>query len=258
MAAVLLRELLEPLGYAPVIDFQPWARLGVELQSGRVDLVLLTICDGALRVLVTQREAAPFAGMPVLPGSFVRPDEMLDDTARRVLADKAHLPGLPVEQLYTFSALGRDPRAWVVSVAYFAVVPCAQLRAPLAQASELALIDVVASPDGAAEMQQDGRPVQLGFDHEAIVGTALDRLRGKLDWSMVAFGLLEREFTLFEFQRVHEIILGRPVNKPHFRKKMLGMTFADGRRLFATGRYSRAGAHRPAELYRLGAGEGAE
>ena len=73
----------------------------------------------------------------------------------------------------------------------------------------------------------------------------IERLRGKLDWSMVAFGLLEREFTLFEFQRVHEIILGRPVNKPHFRKKMLGMAFADGRRLVATGRYSRAGAASP-------------
>jgi 8-oxo-dGTP diphosphatase len=105
-------------------------------------------------------------------------------------------------------------------------------------------------------MRHDANSVRLGFDHDAIVETALERLRGKLDWSMVAFGLLEREFTLFEFQRVHEIILGRPVNKPHFRKKMLGMTFADGRRLVATGRYSRAGAHRPAELYRLGAGEG--
>lgn len=220
-----------------------------------VDLVLLTICDGALKVLVTHRSAEPFTGMPVLPGSFVRPDEMLDDTARRVLADKAHLPGLAVEQLYTFSALGRDPRAWVVSATYFAVVPCTRLREALGQAADLALLEVIGRADGVVELRQDGSRVRLGFDHEAIVATALDRLRGKLDWSMVAFGLLEREFTLFEFQRVHEIILGRPVNKPHFRKKMLGMTFADGRRLVATGRFSRAGPHRPAELYRLGAGE---
>ena len=222
-----------------------------------VDLVLLTICDGAIKALVTHRQDAPFAGMPVLAGSFVRPDEMLDDTARRVLAEKAGLAGLGVEQLYTFSALGRDPRAWVVSVAYFAVVPCAGLTAAVNSAPHLSLMTVGASTDGGVvDLRIDGEPVRLGFDHDAIIATALERLRGKLDWSMVAFGLLEREFTLFELQRVHEIILGRSVNKPHFRKKMLGMTFADGRRLVATGRLSRAGAHRPAELYRLGAGEG--
>ena len=113
-----------------------------------VDLVLLTICDGALKVLVTRREAEPFAGRCVLPGSFVRPDETLDDTARRVLADKAHLPDVAVEQLYSFSALGRDPRAWVVSIAYFAVVPCARLKAALQGAPELSLVAVVPDPRG--------------------------------------------------------------------------------------------------------------
>ena len=38
---------------------------------------------------------------------------------------------------------------------------------------------------------------------------------------------------------------------PPFRKKMLDRTFPDGRRLVPTGRFSRAGRHRPAELYRL-------
>lgn len=40
-AVRMLRELLEPQGFLPAVDFQPWARLGAELQAGRYDLVLL-------------------------------------------------------------------------------------------------------------------------------------------------------------------------------------------------------------------------
>jgi 8-oxo-dGTP diphosphatase len=211
-----------------------------------VDLVLLTICDGALKIAMVERAGEPFAGRLVLPGGFVHPGETLDDTARRVLADKTGLGGLPVEQLYTFSAPGRDPRAWVVSVAYFALMPCAALY----PAERLRLV-TIAPRDADIELTLDGEPVVPGFDHQAIVSLALQRLRGKLDWSMVAFGLLAEEFTLFELQRVHELILGHPLLKPPFRKKMLDRTFADGRRLVPTGRLARTGRHRPAELYRL-------
>ncbi|WRH76585.1 MAG: hypothetical protein RSE16_03715 [Sphingobium sp.] len=58
----------------------------------------------------------------------MHPAETLDDTAKRVLQDKAHLVNLPVEQLYSFSDPKRDPRGWVVSVAYFALVPFAKLE----------------------------------------------------------------------------------------------------------------------------------
>jgi 8-oxo-dGTP diphosphatase len=218
-----------------------------------VDVVLLTIEQGAMKVLLMRRSCEPFADHLVLPGGFVREHQTLDATARWVLAEKARLPDVEVEQLYTFSEPGRDPRGWVVSVAHFALVPAGRLRAVLADAGEdagLQLATITAHPSGEVTLAVDGEIIAPGFDHLAIIATAVERIRGKLDWSMAAFALLPAEFTLYDVQRVHEVILGRPVNKAHFRKRMLERPMPDGRRLVATGKFQR-GHHRPAELYKL-------
>lgn len=218
-----------------------------------VDVVLLTLEDGAIKVLMMRRSCEPFAGQLVLPGGFVREHETLEATARWVLAGKVHLPDLAVEQLYTFSEPGRDPRGWVVSVAHFALVPVEALRAVLTGASCLELVTLATPPSGELELISGQETITLGFDHAEIIATAIERIRGKLDWSMAAFALLPPRFTLFDLQRVHEIILGRALNKPHFRKRMLERPVPDGRRLVATGEYAR-GRHRPAELYELQGG----
>ena len=219
-----------------------------------VDLVLLTICDGGLKVLTGRRADEPFAGQLVLPGGFVHPGETLDDTARRVLETKAGLRGIAAEQLYTFSTPGRDPRGWVVSAAYFALTRCDVLEAVVGQDEARRLVTIEPKDVHDVGLVLDGSAVETGFDHHAIITTAVQRLRGKLDWSMVAFGLLPDEFTLLDLQQVHEVILGRSLLKPPFRQKMLNRRFADGRRLVGTGRLSRAGPYRPAELYRLAPG----
>ncbi len=89
------------------------------------------------------------------------------------------------------------------------------------------------------------RPVELAFDHAAIVGMVVQRLRGKLTYAPVGYQLLPDEFTLLDLQRIHETILGRPLNKDSFRRRML----ASGE-LEATGRRQRAVGHRPPALYR--------
>lgn len=221
-----------------------------------VDIVLFTIEDSVLQVLTMERSAEPFADCQVLPGGFVHPGETLDDTARRVLAEKAALDDLRIEQLYTFSAPGRDPRGWVVSAAYFALVPCAPLYAAAGDIDELRLPQVLADQAGEVVRLSDaGDPVRIGFDHAEIIYTALVRLRGKLDWSSLPFALLPEKFTLLELQQVHETILGRSLNKPHFRKKWLGKILPDGSHLEATGELTSGRRHRPAELYQLKAGQ---
>jgi 8-oxo-dGTP diphosphatase len=210
-----------------------------------VDVVILTIVDGDLKVLLLPRSCEPFAGQLVLPGGFVRPQETLEATAAWVLADKAHLPGLALEQLFTFSEPNRDPRGWVVSAAHFALVPAERLRTAFKKQPDLALATISVATGDKVTLTIDDAPITPGFDHAVIIATALERLRGKLDWSMLAFELLSERFTLYDIQRTHEVILGRTLNKPHFRKRML-----EGRRLVATGEFAR-GRHRPAELYQL-------
>jgi len=79
-----------------------------------------------------------------------------------------------------------------------------------------------------------------------MLGMAVKRLRGKLDYAPIGFELLGPTFTLRELQRVHEAVLGRAVNKDSFRRRMLATGM-----LVATGRSQTGVEHRPAELYRF-------
>ena len=220
-----------------------------ERPSVAVDVVLMTLRAGRPCALLVRRSEAPERGAWALPGGFVRMDESLDQAARRVLADKAGLRELFVEQLYTFGAPGRDPRTRVISVAYYALVELGRIEAALAGAEGRLLAELVVpgpDPSGAAlEVQAEGASLELAFDHAEILGLVVQRLRGKLDYAPIGFELLPREFTLRQLQSVHEAVLGRPLNKDSFRRRML----ASGR-LEATGAREEQVLHRPAELYR--------
>jgi 8-oxo-dGTP diphosphatase len=180
----------------------------------------------------------------VLPGGFVGSAESLDDAARRVLQEKTGLRGVFLEQLYTFGAPRRDPRRRVISVAYYALVPRDHLAALASGATVAPLrIDWEGETGGPAELP-DGWAFAL--DHAEIVGMAVKRIRGKLDYSPIGFQLLPKKFTLLELQRVHETVLGRPLNKDSFRRRMLASGLLE-----ATGESQRDVVHRPAELYRF-------
>ena len=84
----------------------------------------------------------------------------------------------------------------------------------------------------------------LAFDHEKILNYTLSRLRGKLDYTTIAFNLLPEQFTLRELQRVYEIILHRKLDKRNFRKKILATGILED-----TGAKKMEGTHRPARLY---------
>ena len=211
-----------------------------------VDVVLLTVVEHSLRALVIQRHEHPYQGCWTLPGGFVGIDEGLADASRRVLREKASLNDVFLEQLHTFGDPARDPRTRIVTVAHVALVDAA--RAPAEGAGRWARIEVpwAGHTGGPVELFIDDEPVELGFDHAAIVGWAVRRLRERLDASPIGFQLLPARFTLRQLQEVHETVRGDLVNKDSFRRRML----ASGQ-LEATGERERAVGHRPAELYRF-------
>ena len=112
-----------------------------------VECVVFGLDEEDLKVLLIRRELEPFRGRWALPGGFVRVDEALDDAARRELAEETGLSGVFLEQLYTFGALGRDPRERVVSVAYCALVKLGDHRVKAAtDAREAAWFSVDDTP----------------------------------------------------------------------------------------------------------------
>ncbi|MEH3038482.1 MAG: NUDIX domain-containing protein [Sphingomonas paucimobilis] len=197
--------------------------------SVTVDCVTLGLRDGGLAVLLTQRDRPPFAGDWALPGGFVGIDESLEAAAARVLQDKAGLTDVTPEQVHCFGAVDRDPRMRIIAVAYRVLLDPERVAAlQLREDQCLATIDAAG--------------LRLAFDHDDIVRLTLERLRREIDDA--AFALLPERFTLRELQTVHEAVLGRTLNKPAFRRRMLERGV-----LQATGDYEAGRAFRPAELY---------
>lgn len=83
----------------------------------------------------------------------------------------------------------------------------------------------------------------LAFDHLKMIQYAIERLRGKVDYTDIIFNLMPPLFTLSELQRVYEIILGRELLAPAFRRKI-----AD--RVSETEEFTKDAGHRPSKLYR--------
>jgi 8-oxo-dGTP diphosphatase len=219
--------------------------------SVTVDLALLSVRDGTLHALLMRRTQPPAEGRWALPGGFVGIDESLDAAARRVLHEKAHIASAFLEQLYTFGAVERDPRMRIITVAYYALLPAARFARALERSDELALAKLVTAWKGetggrAEAVAADGVRLGLAFDHADILGLAVKRLRGKLDYSQVGFELLPPQFTLRALQDVHQAILGVRFNKPAFRRRML-----DKGVLEPTGLREQGVTFRPAELYRF-------
>ncbi|MES2289473.1 MAG: NUDIX domain-containing protein [Pseudomonadota bacterium] len=228
-------------GYDPSVYERP---------SVTVDLILMSVVDGAPVVLLLRRDQAPYEGQWALPGGFVGIDESLDDAARRVLEDKVCMADAYVEQLYTFGAVARDPRMRIISVAYFALLPAERFAAALKAVPGLAFAELTVpwagETGGPIEARMaEGNPLVLPFDHGDMVALAILRLRGKLDYSGVAFALLPDCFTLRALQDIYESILDTRLNKPAFRRRMLDRGW-----LAPTGEREAGTSFRPAELYR--------
>lgn len=198
-----------------------------------VDVVLLTLGPEGLQVALVRREKAPFAGVLALPGGYIHPQEDADAraSAARVLREKAGLQSPYLEQLATFSGPARDPRGWAVAVAYCALVPPG-LLAGRAPAVELAAVDALPP---------------LPFDHRQIVDAAVQRVRSKSQYSSLPVHLCAEPFTLPQLQGVYEAVLGEPINKVSFRRKVDELAMLEP----VPGALQTGGAHRPAQLYRV-------
>ena len=197
-----------------------------------VDVVILTIDAGELSALLVEVKDGPFAGRWAFPGSLVGTGESLEEVALREFRATTGLSDIYLEQLRTFGDPRRDPRRRVVATAYCALVPSKGVVKGGGRYADVAWFPVRRMPP-------------LAYDHDEMARCALERLRGKLAYTNIVYGLLPVEFTLRELQDVYEAILGRALDRRNFRKKLL----ATG--LFEPLQRKRRGAHRPAILYRF-------
>lgn len=199
-----------------------------------VDNVIFGFDGVSLRVLLVERGVEPFAGMWALPGEFVLPEEDLDTAAARVLRELTGLEGVYLEQVASFGEPGRHPEGRVVTIAYYSLIrerPQAVVPKGWARRAGYFAIDELPA---------------IAFDHHGILMRCLQRLRERVRTRPIGFELLPEKFSLSDLQSLYESVLGEPLDKRNFRKKILAMGVVT-----ETGELQEGVSHRPAKLYRF-------
>lgn len=199
------------------------------------DIAIFTLNDDHLWVRLIRVNRPPhFDGVPGLPGGLLEPTETAEETAARLVSEKAGLAPTKVylEQLATFSRVNRDPRGRVVAVAELALINWQSLT---------------------TKEQADNKEVwwnridklpKLAYDHNEIFTTALERLRSRITYSTLISKLIPETFTLSELEAAYETILSKEIDKRNFRKKIKKLN------ILKTTNKKRMGTQwRPAELY---------
>lgn len=206
-----------------------------EKPSVAVDLLVFTVKDDRLKIVLVRRNEHPFKDMLSLPGVFVGINETLDEAAVRGAREEAGLADIYFEQLYTWGDIDRDPRMRIISVSYLSLTPAEKLTLSAgSRTSSAELYDV-------EELLASGE--ELAFDHRKIIEYGRERIRNKTEYSRIAFEFLPKEFTLPQLQRVYEILLGKPLYKANFRRRVAPL-------IDETERMTSGDAHRPSRIYK--------
>lgn len=171
------------------------------------DCVIFGYDGKELKVLLIERGIEPFKGCWAFPGGFLNMDEDALAGARRELKEETGLENAFIEQFYTFSEPGRDPRGRVITIAHYALVK----------------IQEVEGGDDAAQARwfPIGEVPPLAFDHDRILRMAMSRLKEKIHFEPVGFELLPDVFTMPQLQNLYEAILEVHFDRRNFASKML-------------------------------------
>lgn len=175
--------------------------------SVTTDCVIFGYDGKDLKVLLVQRGIPPFKGMWAFPGGYLQMDEDAIKGAKRELKEETGLEDAFIEQFKTFTAVDRDPRGRVITIAHLALVKISEVRGgdDAAAAKWYRLADIP----------------QLAFDHDMILREALKALREKIHFEPVGFELLPEKFTMPQLQNLYESILDVRFDRRNFASKML-------------------------------------
>ena len=130
------------------------------------DCIIFGTDGDTVRILLIRRGAEPFQGKWAFPGGFMKIDETAEECAIRELEEETGLKEAEIEQLHTFTAVDRDPRERVITVAYMAIVDLAEVK----------------GGDDAAEARWFllNEIPELAFDHREILEMALAKLKERI------------------------------------------------------------------------------
>ena len=223
-----------------------------------------------ISILLVKRKDFPFKEKWCLPGGFLNPKtETLDECAKNVLKRETNLSHIYLEQLYTFDDIKRDPRTRVVSTSYVALVDKNKLTNKLNKNASWFDITEIEEIDNIVKVTlYNGKEIikfsikkrllekttdqysfsviennYIAFDHPKIILAGIERIRNKINYTDIVFNMMPEYFTLGELQDVYEVILGKKLLAPAFRRIITSKVERTDKMLTGKG-------HRPSVLFK--------
>lgn len=223
-----------------------------------------------MSILLVKREGYPFKDRYCLPGGFLNPkDETLEECAKRVLKSETNLEDIYLEQLYTFDSINRDPRMRVVSTSFVSLIDKNKITNMINKNASWFDIESITEKDNIVSIKLNNGTCSfelkirqelrdkttdrykyigldnklIAFDHDIVILTGLNRIRNKLSYTDIVFNMMPEYFTLKELQQVYEIILGKKLLDPAFRRMIMD-------KVVKTDLMESGIGHRPSALYK--------
>ena len=219
-------------------------------------------------VLLVKRDQFPFKNKWCLPGGFIGIDETSEEAANRVLKSETNLHNIYLEQLYTFDDVKRDPRMRVISISYVALVDKNRLDDTLFENASWFNMEIDENENRIKVNLDNGQENfdivvkktlkelttdrykytieknnEIAFDHPLTIVSGISRIKNKLEYTDIAFNLMPEYFTLGELQQVYEVILGKKLLDPAFRRIIAS-------KVEKTDKTRVDGGHRPSKLFK--------
>jgi 8-oxo-dGTP diphosphatase len=198
-----------------------------------IDCIIFGFDGRHIKLLLIKRNFEPELGKWSLMGGFLNADENLEDGATRILQNLTGLKNIYVEQLGVYGNVGRDPVARTVSVVFFALINIEDHDKEAVRVHNASWIDLDKLPS-------------LIFDHNDMVGQAIEYLRYKAAMHPIGFELLPEQFTIPQLQKLYEAIYDTPIDRRNFSRKLLSTGL-----LIDTGLKNTHSATKKAALYKL-------
>lgn len=219
-----------------------------------INCVIFGFHEKRLQVIVNKLDISGVT-ITVLPGGYIGQSENLTDAVERIVRESTGLEKMLFQQFAVmgdarrsfgkeFAIAGKTLRKeereafkWFgkrfVSVCYLALVEYDKIRLKPSQFLE-----------GAQWLPIDKTKV-LAMDHAEIVACARESLVKELPHSPIPANLLPARFTLPDLHSLVEAILGRTIDRPNFRRKILksGVLVKVGQ--------DASGQRRPADVYKF-------
>ena len=223
-----------------------------------------------MSILLVKRDDYPYKDKWCLPGGFLNPlNETLEECSKRILKNENNLEDIYLEQLYTFDSINRDPRCRVVSTSYMALVDKNKLKNQINKnASWFDIVKYKETKEEVLVELDNGKEVLLftlnkllkdsttsryeysiksndsiAFDHPLVIVTGIERLKNKIEYTDIVFNMIGEYFTLGELQQVYEVILGKKLLDPAFRRIIAN-------KVVKTDKIKTGKGHRPSVLFK--------